>query len=129
MDLDWICQLPVKEITAEHEGLVLCVYGPMMPQALDVMRAWGFEYKSDLFTLEKTTSTGKPAIGTGYFTRKSTEQVLYEKRGRGLKRIDCGVQHCLRTVRQVHCRKPDESYTSLALLFGSLRRVELFARR
>jgi N6-adenosine-specific RNA methylase IME4 len=101
----------------------------MLLQAFEVMSAWGFEYKSDLFTWEKTTSTGNPAFGTGYLTRKSTEQLLYATRGRGLKRIDCGVRQCIRAPRREHSRKPDEVFVGLERLFGPVRRIELFARR
>jgi len=46
MDIDQICRLPVKDIVAEHAGLAMWVYGPLLPQALDVIRGWGFTYKS-----------------------------------------------------------------------------------
>jgi N6-adenosine-specific RNA methylase IME4 len=95
MDLDWIRRLPVKDIVAEDAGLALWVYGPMLREAFDVMDSWGFSYKSDLFTWQKIASTGDPAFGTGYYTRKSTEQLLYATRGRGLQRIDRGVPQCI----------------------------------
>ena len=129
MDLDWIRCLPIKDIAAEDAGLALWVYGPLLPQAFDVMNSWGFTYKSDLFTWEKVTSTGDPAFGTGYYTRKSTEQLLYATRGRGLRRIDRGVPQCIRAPRKEHSRKPDEVFNGLERLFGTVRRLELFARR
>jgi N6-adenosine-specific RNA methylase IME4 len=128
MDLDWICGLPIKDLAAEDAGLALWVYGPLLPQAFDVMKSWGFEFKSDLITWEKTTASGTPAFGTGYYTRKSTEQLLYATRGRGLRRIDRGVPQCIRAPRQEHSRKPDEVFDALERLFGPVRRLELFAR-
>jgi N6-adenosine-specific RNA methylase IME4 len=129
MDLDWIRRLPIKDLVAEDAGLALWVYGPMLPEALDVMDSWGFHYKSDLFTWEKVTNAGDPAFGTGYYTRKSTEQLLYATRGRGLRRIDRGVSQCIRAPRREHSRKPDEVIEGLERLFGPVRRLELFARR
>ena len=129
MTLDWLLKLPIADIAAPDAGLALWVYGPLLPQAFDVMRSWGFTYKSDLFTWEKVTRNGDPAFGTGYYTRKSTEQVLYATRGRGLKRIDRSVQQCIRAPRKEHSRKPDEVFERLERLFGSVRRLELFARR
>jgi hypothetical protein len=85
-----------SKIAAEDAGLALWVYGPLLPQAFEVMNSWGFTYKSDLFTWEKVTRAGAPAFGTGYYTRKSTEQLLYATRGRGLKTIDCSVPQCIR---------------------------------
>ena len=63
MDLDWICRLPIKHVVAEDAALALWVYGPLLPRAFDVMRAWGFDYKSDLLNWVKTDSTGKPVAG------------------------------------------------------------------
>lgn len=128
MNLDWICGLPIENLAAEDAGLALWVYGPLLPQAFDVMNGWGFTYKSDLFTWEKVTRTGDPAFGTGYYTRKSTEQLLYATRGDGLKTIDRGVPQCIRAPRQEHSRKPDEVFDALERLFGPVRRLELFAR-
>src|SRR5262249_37073003 len=88
MDIDWICRLPVEELAAGDAGLALWVYGPLLPEAFKVMQSWGFTYKSDLITWEKVTGEGEPAFGTGYYTRKSTEQLLYATRGRGLRRLD-----------------------------------------
>jgi N6-adenosine-specific RNA methylase IME4 len=129
MDLDWICRLPIAKLAADDAGLAIWVYGPMLPEALEVINCWGFEYKSDLITWEKTTADGSPAFGTGYYTRKSTEQLLYATRGRGLKRIDRGVPQCIRAQRQEHSRKPDLVFEYLERLFGPQRRLELFARR
>jgi N6-adenosine-specific RNA methylase IME4 len=107
MDLDWIRRLPVEDLVAEDAGLALWVYGPMLREAFGVIDSWGFHYKSDLFTWEKVTSAGDPAFGTGYYTRKSTEQLLYATRGRGLQRIDRGVPQCVRAPRREHSRKPN----------------------
>jgi N6-adenosine-specific RNA methylase IME4 len=128
MDLDWICRLPIRKLAAADAGLAIWAYGPLLPQVFRVIERWGFEYKSDLITWEKTTTAGAPAFGTGYYTRKSTEQLLYAARGRGLTRIDRGVPQCIRALRREHSRKPDEVFDALDRLFGPVRRLELFAR-
>lgn len=129
MDLDWICRLPIKHVVAEDAALALWVYGPRLPEAFKVMDAWGFEYKSDLFSWLKTTDAGEPTFGTGYYTRKNTEQVLLGKRGHGLKRLDRGVSQTILAPRREHSRKPDEVLEGLERLFGPVRRLELFARK
>jgi hypothetical protein len=88
MSLDWLLRLPIADIAAADAGLALWVYGPRLPDALKLIDRWGFKYKSDLVTWVKTTASGALAFGTGYYTRKCTEQMLYATRGRGLKRID-----------------------------------------
>src|SRR5262249_41491454 len=88
-----------------------------------------FTYKSDLITWAKITGEGEPAFGLGYYTRKSTEQLLCATRGRGLRPVDHGVQQCIRAPRREHSQKPDEVYLALERLFGPVRRLELFARQ
>jgi N6-adenosine-specific RNA methylase IME4 len=129
MSVDRICKLPIKSVSAEDAGLALWVYGPLLREGLNVMKSWGYEYKSDLITWEKVTSSGEPAFGTGYYTRKSTEQLLFGTKGRGLTRIDRSVPQCIRAPRREHSRKPDEVYDALERLFGPVRRLELFARQ
>ena len=58
-----------------------------------------------------------------------TEQLLYATRGRGLKRVNCGVSQAILAPRCEHSRKPDEVFDGLERLFGLVRRLELFARR
>jgi MT-A70 len=76
MSIDSLCRLPIKDIAAPDAGLAMWIYGPRLPDALKLMKAWGFEYKSDLLTWIKTTKAGKFAFGTGYTTRKNTEMMI-----------------------------------------------------
>jgi N6-adenosine-specific RNA methylase IME4 len=77
MDLDWICRLQINKLAADDAGLAIWSYDPRLPQVFDVIERWGFTFKSVLFTWVKITQAGAPATGTGYTTRKSTEQLLY----------------------------------------------------
>ena len=104
------------------------MYGPLLPRALDVMRAWGFEYRSDLLIWVKLTPNGKLAFGTGYYTRKNAEVMIYGARGKGLRVVDRSVRQVLFAKRREHSRKPDEFFELLERLFGPVRRIELFAR-
>jgi N6-adenosine-specific RNA methylase IME4 len=127
--VDWIRRLPIRAVAAPSAGLALWVYGPLLPEALEIMRRWSFNYNSDLLTWIKTTKNGKPTFGTGYTTRKNTETMIYGTRGNGLKVVDHGVRQSLFAERQEHSRKPDEAAKALERLFGPVRRLELFARR
>ena len=128
MSIDWLCRLAVRNIAAPNSALVLWVYGPRLPDALTVMKGWGFTYKSDLLTWNKMTKTGKPTFGMGYTTRKNTETVIFGTRGQGLKVIDHGVRQGFSAPVREHSRKPDEAFDALERLFGQVRRIELFAR-
>ena len=123
MDIDAICRLPVRQITAPDAALALWVYGPRLEDAFKVIQAWGFDYKSDLLVWVKQTVTGKVAFGTGYTTRKNCEQMLYATRGNGLKVIDHSLRQTLFAERREHSRKPDEAAEALEALFGSVRRI------
>jgi len=58
MHFDSICRLRVNSIAAPDAGLALWVNGPVLPKCIELMKRWGFTYKSDLLTWVKTTSTG-----------------------------------------------------------------------
>jgi hypothetical protein len=66
--------LPVASIAAPDCVLLLWATVPMLPQALDVMAAWGFDYKSNL-------AWAKDRIGTGYWFRNRHEHLLVGTRG------------------------------------------------
>jgi N6-adenosine-specific RNA methylase IME4 len=129
MNVHRICRLRVREIAAPDAGLAMWVYGPRLPEAIKIMQAWDFDYKSDLLTWIKLTKTGKPAFGTGYTTRKNTEMMIYGTRGNGLKVLGHSVRQSLFAERREHSRKPDEAAEALERLFGPVPRIELFARQ
>lgn len=124
--------LPVAEIAAPDSVLLLWAINSMIPDALDVMAAWGFTFKTIGFTWAKTTrrSAGSFApsyhMGLGYWTRQNTESCLLGVRGRP-KRSGRDVRQLLVAPCREHSRKPDEFYRSAErLLAGPF--VELFSR-
>jgi N6-adenosine-specific RNA methylase IME4 len=119
--------LPVADWAAPDCALFLWVTDPSLPQALEVLSAWGFTYKTVAFTWVKTTKdgTGFP-IGCGYWTRANPEQCLLATRGR-LQRLSRAVPQLILAPRREHSRKPDEVYGRIeALVSGPF--LELFAR-
>ena len=110
-------------------GLAVWVYGPRLPDALTLIAAWGFRFKSDLLTWLKVTRKGEPAFGTGHTTRKNTEQLLYATRGDGLKVVSHSVRQSILAQRVRHSEKPEAAVVALEQPFGPVRRLELFARR
>jgi N6-adenosine-specific RNA methylase IME4 len=61
--------LPVAKLAAPDSVLALWVYGPRLPDALALIAAWGFVYKSVGLVWVKTTRQGTVHFGTGYYTR------------------------------------------------------------
>lgn len=72
----------------------------------------------------------RPArLGMGRQTRQNVEICYLGRRGRGLERLDAGVNSVVFAPRTRHSRKPDEVHHRLERLYGPVRRLELFARR
>lgn len=127
MTLDDIKALPVADIAAKDCVLLIWVTMPMIPQALEVIKAWGFKYKTCGFDWLKLNRTNKNLFsGTGYWTRANGELCFLATRGKP-KRIGKDVPQAILAERREHSRKPDVAYERIErLLHGPY--VELFAR-
>jgi N6-adenosine-specific RNA methylase IME4 len=140
MQPEEISALPVEGITAMNAVLFMWATGPKMPIALDVMKAWGFTYRTVAFVWIKLTKDGsKPAFGMGFYTRANAEYVIVGTRGKGRPRLDAGVRQVVvdvydgpedeqvATVPGRHSQKPDEVRQRIERLYAGPR-IELFAR-
>lgn len=103
-----ICALPVKRLAAPDCALLLWAVYSHIPDALAVVRAWGFVYKTVAFTWVKRTplDTGY-FLGRGYWTHSNAEVCLLATKGKP-KRIGTGVASLVISPRREHSRKPDE---------------------
>lgn len=130
MDFSALCRLPAAEIAAPNAYLALWAYNPRLFEVDRLAAAWGFpDFAGVLFTWVKIARNGAPRIGTGYSTRKNTEQCLLFKCGKGLPRLDRGVPELIQAPRRAHSEKPVEAMERLERLYGDVRRIELFGRR
>lgn len=124
-----ICALPVQGLAAPDCVLFLWATYPMLPDALAVIGAWGFTYKSVAFTWVKLNPSGRGfAYGLGYWTRANPELCLLATRGHP-KRVSKSVPNLLVSPRREHSRKPDEVRERIVTLCGDVPRAELFARQ
>lgn len=129
MKLEDIKRLPVNEATAEKSHLYLWVPNALLPYGLDVMKAWGFEYKTNLIW-EKVRKDGMPdGRGVGFYFRNTTEMLLFGIKGDNNRTLDPGRSqvNLLRTQKREHSRKPDE-FVSLIEACSPGPYLELFAR-
>ena len=55
--LDWIKSLPVKDLAAKDCVLFMWAVSPLLPEAFEVIEAWGFKYKTVAFCLSKIGRT------------------------------------------------------------------------
>lgn len=121
--VDAICARPVESIAADDCVLFLWATAPMMPQALDVMRAWGFEYKSQVIWR-------KDRIGTGYWFRNVHELLLVGTRGNvPAPAMGTQFESVIDAPVGAHSQKPDKFYELIESYFPNLPKIELNARR
>ena len=131
MSLEAIKALPVVEALADEDAVLFfwATY-PMLPEALDVIKTWGFNYKSVGFNWVKRNKV-KPTgwfYGMGNWTRACGEICLLATIGKP-KRVSAAVHSVIEAPWQGHSVKPDEVYNRIERLCGDVPRVELFARR
>ncbi len=129
MKLEDIKRLPVSEAAAEKSHLYLWVPNALLPSGLEVMKAWGFEYKTNLIW-EKVRKDGMPdGRGVGFYFRNTTEILLFGIKGENNRTLDPGRSqvNLLRTQKREHSRKPDE-FVSLIEACSPGPYLELFAR-
>jgi len=121
MHLDAIKTLKIP--AAPDCVLFLWATAPMLPQALDVMAAWGFAYRTHMIWEKDRT-------GTGYWARNKHELLLIGSRGRVPAPApgDQSVSVINAPVGE-HSRKPDVFAEMIKLLYPNVPKIELFARR
>ena len=83
MSIKELKTLPVERICKEDAALFLWATMPLLQEALDVIKAWGFTYKTCFVNWVKTTKQGdRPAFGVGYYTRSNAELCLVAVKGK-----------------------------------------------
>jgi N6-adenosine-specific RNA methylase IME4 len=90
MTLKEIRELPVSDIAAENCTLFLWATDPLLPQALDLMRRWGFNYKTIAFVWAKLNKNAPATLwiasdfftGMGYWSRANSELCLLGTKGK-----------------------------------------------
>lgn len=126
---DELCALPVGELAAKDCALFLWATFPQLPEALRLIKAWGFTYKSVAFVwLKQNRKSPGWFYGLGFWTRGNAEICLLATRGHP-KRKSAGVHQFIISPVEAHSKKPDITREKIVELLGDLPRVELFARQ
>lgn len=130
MSSEDIKKLPVKNIASDDAVLLIWTTDYHLAKCLDVITAWGFEYKTVGFVWQKLNKSGSPVCFTGAYTLKSgAELCLLATRGNTKGWVkDRKVMALLQSPRGKHSEKPSEIRDRVERLFGDRKRVELFAR-
>ena len=118
----------VRNMAQDNCALFLWSTPPNLREALEVIDAWGFTYKTKAFCWVKTTIDGtRPAIGMGHYTRANTEDCLLAIRG-SMKVANRSISQVVSAPRSSHSSKPVEVHERIELLYPEARKIELFAR-
>lgn len=111
MTLEDIKALPVEASLAKNAHLYLWVPNALLPEGLEVMKAWGFRYVSNVIWAKRRKDGGPDGRGVGFYFRNVTEILLFGVRGsmRTLPHARSQV-NMIETRKREHSRKPDEQY-------------------
>ncbi|MCZ7583721.1 MAG: MT-A70 family methyltransferase [Deltaproteobacteria bacterium] len=123
-----ICAIPVADAAADESHLYLWVPNAFLAEGLDVMRAWGFTYKTNLVWHKIRKDGGPDGRGVGFYFRNTTELVLFGVRG-SLRTQAPGRRqvNIILSEKREHSRKPDELYGIIEACSPGPY-LELFAR-
>ena len=112
MSLDEIMELPVAQAVQPRAHLYLWVPNALIVEGLEVMRRWGFTYKTNLVWYKTRKDGGPDGRGVGFYFRNVTELLLFGIRGTSNRTLKPGRTQTNIIVqrKREHSRKPDEQY-------------------
>ena len=129
MRIEELCALPVAEIADRDCALFLWATFPQLPEALRLIQAWGFVYKTVAFVwLKQNRKALTWFYGLGFWTRSNAEICLLATKGHP-KRQSAGIHQLVISPVEHHSKKPDEVREKIVALMGDVPRIELFARQ
>ena len=128
MTLEEILELPVGRFAAANSHLYLWVPNALIAEGLEVMKRWGFTYKTNLVWYKIRKDHGPDGRGVGFYFRNVTELVLFGIRG-NMRTLPPGRRqvNLLSSRKREHSRKPDQSYDLIEACSPGPY-LELFAR-
>ena len=128
MSFDEIAALPVARYAKASSHLYLWTPNALLPQALQIMGAWGFQYKTNLVWYKVRKDGGPDGRGVGFYFRNVTEMLLFGAKGKmrtlapGRRQVNMLLAH-----KEEHSRKPESAYDIIEAC-SPAPRLELFAR-
>lgn len=129
MALQEIKALPVKAILEDSAHLYLWVPNALLAEGIEVMRSWGFTYKTNLIWYKIRKDGGPDRRGVGFYFRNVTEMILFGVRGKNARTLQPGrrQENMIISRKREHSRKPDEQYALIEACSPGPY-LELFAR-
>ena len=128
MELEEIKKLPIQDLADRDCILFFWATSPLLPEALEVIKAWGFEFKTVGFVWVKTNPNNAEHFkGIGRWVMGNAEYCLLATKGKP-HRIRKDISQIVHARRRRHSEKPDEVRRRIVSLMGDVPRIELFAR-
>ena len=122
MSIAELCSLPIKDMAQENAVLFMWVTSPLLDECFDVIRAWGFDYKTSIVW-------DKQAHNVGHYVSVRHEFLLICTRGSCKPDIDQLLPSVVSEKRTEHSVKPETFRTMIDTMYPKGSRIELFARR
>lgn len=130
MSLQDIKSIPVKSILDDHAVCFLWVTDSHLSEGLEVLKAWGFKYKTIAFNWVKLTTNSNICSNVAPYTMKNCELCLLGTKGTiNLFKMSYSVKQLVQAIRTKHSKKPKEVRNRIYEMYGNLPRIELFARK
>ena len=130
MTIEEIKKLPIDEISDNECILFMWVTFPTIEQAFEVIKSWGFTYKTCAFCWVKQNPKNDGIYsGIGHWTNANAELCLLATKKNFPKRQAKNIKQIVLSHREKHSKKPDEVRDRIVNLVGDLPRIELFARQ
>lgn len=128
LSLDDIKSLPVNKISASTSHLYLWVPNALLMEGMEVLKEWGYEYKTNIIWHKVRKDGGPDGRGVGFYFRNTTELVLFGIKGK-MRTLAPGRSqvNIIRSRKREHSRKPDELYEIIEACSPGPY-IELFAR-
>jgi len=128
LTFDEIKSIPVSIVTKEKSHLYLWIPNALLTEGLEVMRIWGFQYKTNIVWHKIRKDGGPDGRGVGFYFRNTTELILFGIKGK-LRTLSPGRSqvNIIKTRKREHSRKPDELYNIIETCSPGPY-LELFAR-
>jgi N6-adenosine-specific RNA methylase IME4 len=129
MTTDEVAAMPIPRIVHQTAHLYLWVPNALLPEGLSVLKAWGFEYKTNIVWHKLRKDGGSDGRGVGFYFRNVTELLLFGIRGKNARTLAPGRRQVnyMGTRKREHSRKPDEQYEIIETCSPGPF-LELFAR-
>jgi len=129
MKKDEIAALPIASLTDKDAACFMWTTDHHLPEAMEILKSWGFTYKTVGFVWVKKTKHGNSAMVMGPWTNKGAELCLFATKGAMTKHIGSHkIAQVIEAERTTHSKKPQEAADRIVEMFPNSSRIELFAR-